>query len=65
MTRNVVAKNLVELERLRNQLYGVVNGDQTILKSREACEVSHELDKLIVSHMYRARELKLRKTLKV
>lgn len=63
MSRNIVAKNLMELERLRHQLYGVVNGDQSLLNSREACEVSHELDKLIVKHMYRVGDIKRRMTI--
>lgn len=60
MSGFVAAKNLIELERLRNRLYSVVNGDQCLLKSREACEVSHELDKLIVNHMCKVQRKKNR-----
>lgn len=54
MYRNAVLKNLQEMERLRQELYTVVNGKRELLNSREICEVSTQLDKLIVKHMLQA-----------
>lgn len=52
MNKFVLTKNLSELERLRSQLYSVVNGDPALLNSREVCQLSSELDKLIVKYMF-------------
>jgi len=54
MYRNAALKNLQEMERLRQELYTVVNGKRELLNSREICEVSTQLDKLIVKHMLQA-----------
>jgi len=51
MGRNAAVKNLQEMERLRNELYTVVNGKRELLNTQEICEVSTRLDKLIVKHM--------------
>lgn len=48
---NTARKNLQEMELLRNELYAVVNGKRELLHSKEICEVSTRLDKLIVKHM--------------
>ena len=48
---NTARKNLQEMELLRNELYTVVNGKRELLHSKEICEVSTKLDKLIVKHM--------------
>jgi len=51
----VVKKNslkiLKDMEILRRELYSAVNGRQELLNTREICEVSSRLDKLIVKHM--------------
>lgn len=43
---------IIEMERLRNELYRIVNGKRERLNKKEICKVSQELDKLIVKHMY-------------
>lgn len=48
---NTARKNLQEMERLRSELYSVVNGKRELLHTQEICEVSTQLDKLIVKHM--------------
>lgn len=58
MARCSAAKNLQEMERLRNELYTVVNSKREALHSKEICEVSTQLDKLIVKHMCRMSRVK-------
>lgn len=47
---NTALKNCHEMEQLRNELYKMVNGERK-LHSHDICEVSSQLDKLIVRHM--------------
>lgn len=51
MTNCVVCENLREMERLRSELYRIVDGKIENLCSEEIYEVSKRLDKLIVEHM--------------
>lgn len=47
-----VSSTIHEMERLRMELYKMVNGKRDRLNHKKTCEVSQELDKLIVKHMY-------------
>jgi|GEM_PF-3801356 len=49
--RYVSDKTLLEIELLRLKLYAIVNGRREMLNTKEICEVSRQLDKLIVKHM--------------
>ncbi len=52
MFKNTEDKTLQEIERLRKELYLVVNGRKEVLSTKRICEVSRRLDKLIVKYMY-------------
>ncbi len=47
---NPARSDYFEIERLRNELYRMVNGVRE-LHHHEVCELSTQLDKLIVKHM--------------
>lgn len=44
-------KRMQEMERLRLELYAIVDGKRETLNSEKTCKVSKRLDKLIVEHM--------------
>lgn len=54
-----VAKNLQELERIRQELYTAFHNNNNALNSKEVYEVSKQLDKLIVKHMYHLKKTKV------
>ncbi len=49
--RSASHENVRDLERLRTRLYNMVDGNWQALHTTEVCEVSCQLDKLIVSCM--------------
>lgn len=51
MEASSAKSTLQEMEKLRAKLYSVAKGEKGRFNTKEICEVSRQLDQLIIKHM--------------
>lgn len=51
MSGQKIDKTLVEMERIRNELYKAVDGNWQMLSAEKTWQISSQLDKLIIRYM--------------
>lgn len=58
MSKHKMDKTLLEMERIRNELYKTVNGNWDLLSAEKTWIMSSRLDKLIIRYMNKNMKIK-------